>query len=273
MSFYKSYDQQFNSSITENPYKRAVFNDLCLLADRNGIVDRGPYEAIAAITRWPVSVIVEQMAALQQPDPHSRSSKLEGRRIVQEGVNRWRIVNYIEFRNRRDSPDRRTQVRDAKRRQRAREKESLSAKNDDGHQNDDNDDMSSQVITGHHRSSQGHQQSASTPGECQPVVIHGHPKSAHAEAYKSTPLPPTGGNGGQAPQTPQAKRPYTSRLPFQEKKIRATALIDDDGWSAELRAAARLEYPRATLPSKFEDMPTDIQRAICVRWKKMRAPA
>jgi hypothetical protein len=121
--FYKSYRQQFNSSIARDPMKRAVFNDLCALSDRDGNVDMD-YESIAAITRWPIETIVSKIGDLMQPDPDSRTKRCDGARLVLIDAERpwgWRIVNYELFRNMRSNDDRRHYMRDLMRNRRRRE--------------------------------------------------------------------------------------------------------------------------------------------------------
>jgi hypothetical protein len=121
--YYKSFRQQFDSSIARDPVMRAVFNDLCALADRQGRVDMD-YQAIAAVTRWPVETIVCKISQLVLPDPDSRSKELGGARLVLLDSNRrwgWRIVNYQKYRRRQydDADKRRTYKRDWMRRKRA----------------------------------------------------------------------------------------------------------------------------------------------------------
>jgi hypothetical protein len=121
--FYKSYRQQFTSSIARDPMKRAVFNDLCALSDRDGNVDMD-YETIAAITRWPVETIISKIGELMKPDPDSRSKRCNGARLVLIDGERpwgWRVVNYELYRNMRSSEDRRHYMRDLMRNKRRRE--------------------------------------------------------------------------------------------------------------------------------------------------------
>jgi hypothetical protein len=124
----KVFSQIFDSSIAENHLTRWVFTDLCVLADRDGVVDMTA-AAISRRTNAPVEVVEHALAELSKPDPQSRSGEEDGRRIVLIDSHRdwgWRIVNYEKYRNTRDDETRREQNRNAKRKQRQRERESAN---------------------------------------------------------------------------------------------------------------------------------------------------
>jgi len=98
--FAKIFEQIFDSSIAEDWQVRHVFEDLLKLCDREGVIDRTP-EAIARRANMPLEIVTRALAALEQPDPHSRSAEYEGRRIVRLHEHRnwgWRIVNYERYR-------------------------------------------------------------------------------------------------------------------------------------------------------------------------------
>jgi hypothetical protein len=97
----KNFRQQFDSSIAEDPLRRAVFNDMCCLANWEGEVDM-TYAALSATTRWPIETIVQKVGELLKTDPESRSRREEGARLVPLDPNRawgWRIVNYAHYRD------------------------------------------------------------------------------------------------------------------------------------------------------------------------------
>jgi len=124
--YYKSFQQQFESSIARDPMLRAVFNDMCALADRHGNVDM-TYEAIAARTRWPIETIIAKIGELMQIDPQSRSPEFDGARLVPLDLNRawgWRVVNYRKYRRRQydDSDKRRSYKTQWQREKRAKER-------------------------------------------------------------------------------------------------------------------------------------------------------
>jgi hypothetical protein len=115
--YVRVFHQILHSSIARNYVHRHVFEDLLKLADRKGQVDY-TYESIAGITNIPVGVIRESIAALMEPDPDSRSSAEEGRRLVLLDVRRswgWRVVNYEAYRSVRDADALREKWRSDKR--------------------------------------------------------------------------------------------------------------------------------------------------------------
>ena len=77
---------------------------------------------LAAMIGEPVERIQAAIDFLLTPDPNSRSSEEEGRRIVHEGACSYRVVNHAKYRAARSEEARRTQNREAKRRQRERAK-------------------------------------------------------------------------------------------------------------------------------------------------------
>jgi len=73
---------------------------LLALADKNGHVDKTP-QYISAVTGMPVDLLISCIERLMQPDPASRSSAEEGRRLVLIDPTRswgWRIVNHGHYR-------------------------------------------------------------------------------------------------------------------------------------------------------------------------------
>ena len=97
----KVFEQIFDSSIAEDWKTRLVFEDLLVLADKNGVVDR-THEAISRRTNVPLDVVQSSISKLEQPDPNSRSKENEGRRLVRLDEHRtwgWMIVNYSYYRS------------------------------------------------------------------------------------------------------------------------------------------------------------------------------
>lgn len=64
--------------------------------------------------------IDDTIAYLCAPDPESRTRDHEGRRLIKIGQFDYQVVNGMKYRNIRDEESRRTQNREAKRRERAR---------------------------------------------------------------------------------------------------------------------------------------------------------
>lgn len=98
--FAKIFEQIFDSSIAEDWQTRVVFEDMLILADKNGVVDK-TCEAIARRTNVPIEIVKKGIKKLEAPDPQSRNPKHEGRRIARLDEHRewgWLIVNYEEYR-------------------------------------------------------------------------------------------------------------------------------------------------------------------------------
>lgn len=92
---------------------RFVFEDLLTLADSDGVVDMTP-EAISRRTNVPIELVRRGLAALEAPDPRSRTPDHEGRRIVRLDDHRdwgWLIVNYGKFRLTASDEQRREKTR------------------------------------------------------------------------------------------------------------------------------------------------------------------
>jgi hypothetical protein len=98
--FAKIFETIFDSSIADDWKVRIVFQDMLVLADKEGIVDRTP-EAIARRTNLPLDIVRESIPKLESPDPASRTPDFDGRRIVRLDQHRewgWRIVNFTKYR-------------------------------------------------------------------------------------------------------------------------------------------------------------------------------
>ena len=107
----KLFSQMYDGTLaTKGPWQALVtFQQLIILADQHGIVDMTP-EAIARRTTVPLQIIQEGLRHLQEPDPKSRTSDEEGRRISLLSESRawgWRIVNYRHYRILRSGDERR----------------------------------------------------------------------------------------------------------------------------------------------------------------------
>lgn len=90
-----------------------TFQQFIVLADADGIVDMTP-QAICAATSIPREIIEKGISKLSEPDPYSRTPGEDGRRIVCIDEHRpwgWQIVNYLKYRDLKDSDDVREQNR------------------------------------------------------------------------------------------------------------------------------------------------------------------
>jgi len=100
----------------------AVFMVLLSLCNKDGCIDMTP-EAIAGATGWPLDLISRGIDELAAPDPRSRTPDEEGRRIVLIDKHRdwgWRITNYLKYRDKMRSAERREYLRQAKQKERSR---------------------------------------------------------------------------------------------------------------------------------------------------------
>jgi hypothetical protein len=109
----KLFTQIFDSTVMDLPHP-APYVWICLLAlaNRDGVVDMTP-TAIAGRVRLPLDEIRAAIVRLCEPDPMSRSTEHEGRRLipVRESYG-WRIVNYQRYREMKREEDRAAYMRD-----------------------------------------------------------------------------------------------------------------------------------------------------------------
>ena len=87
-----------------------TLQQMIVLCDPHGVVDMTPH-AIHGRTGIPLDIIEHGISILESPDPHSRSTELDGRRIVRLEDSRqwgWRVVNYLYYRNLASAEDKRS---------------------------------------------------------------------------------------------------------------------------------------------------------------------
>ena len=99
-TFGKIMTKIYDSSICENWKTMVVFQQLIILSDEFGVLDMTP-EAIARRTNIPLAMITEAICELSKPDKRSKSTRLNGRRIVLLDEHRdwgWLVVNKVEYR-------------------------------------------------------------------------------------------------------------------------------------------------------------------------------
>jgi hypothetical protein len=75
-----------------------VWIAMLALCDATGVVE-GTVPGFANLARVTVPKLIKALAILTNPDPHSRTKDLEGRRLV-EIPGGWQIVNYVAYRDR-----------------------------------------------------------------------------------------------------------------------------------------------------------------------------
>jgi hypothetical protein len=123
----KIFEQFFDSTIVDQELSvRYAFMAMIVLSDENGIIDMTP-EAIARRINLPVRQVKAALEVLEAPDPDSRNSESEGRRLVRVDDHRgwgWIVVSKEIFRDMKSPVEEREKARERKRRQRERERES-----------------------------------------------------------------------------------------------------------------------------------------------------
>lgn len=106
----------------------AVWVTLLPLCDKHGHIDLS-HQAICALTGWPLELLQQGIAELMKPDPDSRSSSEDGRRLVLLDPERrawgWRVVNHGLYREKarklQYDNERTSSGRDAARKKESRE--------------------------------------------------------------------------------------------------------------------------------------------------------
>lgn len=97
----------FDSSIAEDWQARIVFQDILILANRDGMVDM-THEAIARRTNVPLEIVRASIAKLEAPDPKSNTPEDDGRRLERLAEHKdwgWRILNYTRYRDIKNSEE------------------------------------------------------------------------------------------------------------------------------------------------------------------------
>tara|TARA_R110000868_G_scaffold77797_2_gene222559 strand:+ start:2501 stop:3271 length:771 start_codon:yes stop_codon:yes gene_type:complete len=122
----KLFAQMYDGTLgTRGPWQALVtFQQLIILADQDGVVDMTA-EAISRRTTIPLEIVRLGIAALEEPDPDSRTPDEEGRRILRLSDDRgwgWSVVNYDKYRKIRTAEDRREYMRLYQQARRASEK-------------------------------------------------------------------------------------------------------------------------------------------------------
>lgn len=96
----KIFEQIYNSTVCQDWKTLIVFQQCIILSDDLGILDMTP-EAISRRTGIPLEIIAHGIKELEKPDPRSRSTKSEGRRLELIDSHRdwgWVVVNKVEYR-------------------------------------------------------------------------------------------------------------------------------------------------------------------------------
>lgn len=121
--FTKLFSDILRSSVwSESVEIRIVWITMLAMADRNGNV----FSSVPGLAKEAgvgIEVAVEAVNRFLSPDPYSRSKEHEGRRIeeIQGG---WRLLNYLRYRERRDSEE--TRIGNAQRQRRYRQRHAVT---------------------------------------------------------------------------------------------------------------------------------------------------
>lgn len=154
MGYTPVFDSVFHGTLCGRWPTLPVWLTILPMADRHGHIDM-TFQAMSALTGWPIELLRQAVAELMEPDPESRSESEEGRRLVLiDPENRqwgWRVVNHGRYREKarliaKDS-DRTASGRDADRK-RAERASPASGDNQDPHSPHE----SPQVPTSPHKS-------------------------------------------------------------------------------------------------------------------------
>jgi hypothetical protein len=110
----KIFDSIYDGTLRAHWQGLVTFQQLIILADKDGVIDMTPH-AIHGRTGIPLEIIESGLDHLSKPDPYSRSSAEEGRRIVLLDEHRpwgWRLVNHDYYNKLRSAEEKRIADRD-----------------------------------------------------------------------------------------------------------------------------------------------------------------
>ena len=120
----KIFHSIYDGTLAEDWRALITFQQLIVLCDADGIIDMTP-ASISRRTGIPLEHIEAGIEILIAPDPHSRTSGNDGKRIIPIDDNRswgWEIVNHKHYRDLRTAKDRREYMRDYMREKRSKQK-------------------------------------------------------------------------------------------------------------------------------------------------------
>jgi len=124
--FGKHFKQMYTGSMAgSGPVVFALWGYIISNADEEGNVEVNK-RIVATAIGCSVEDIALALQFLQQPDPDSRSTEEQGKRLVQEGPFAYRIVTYQRYRLMRSNDDRREYMREYMRKYRAEHGENVN---------------------------------------------------------------------------------------------------------------------------------------------------
>ena len=123
----KLFESMFDGTLADNWEALVVFQQMVILCDADGRIDMTPI-AMHRRTGIPLEIINRGIAILASPDPQSRTSLEEGRRIKLLDLQRewgWEIVNHKHYRSIATRSDK--QQRDRERMRKLRESQGVAS--------------------------------------------------------------------------------------------------------------------------------------------------
>ncbi len=127
MSYGKTFDSLYTGSMVgAGLHVFGVWNYVIANSKPPGVVELNP-RLMAAIFGCEVSLVVEAIRILCEPDPDSRSKECEGRRLLHEGQFLYSIPTWPKYNQMRNEEERRAQNREHARAYRQRKASSASA--------------------------------------------------------------------------------------------------------------------------------------------------
>lgn len=100
MGYTPVFDSVFHGTLCGKWPTLPVWLTILPMADKNGHIDM-TFQAMAALTGWPIDLLKQAIAELSSPDPDSRSEANEGRRLLPLDPGRswgWMVVNHGAYR-------------------------------------------------------------------------------------------------------------------------------------------------------------------------------
>jgi len=120
----KIFHSIYDGTLAEDWRALITFQQLIVLCDADGVVDMTP-ESISRRTGIPLEHIEAGITILIAPDPSSRSSESQGKRLLPLNPDRdwgWEIVNHKHYRDLRTAEDRREYMRNYMKEKRSKQK-------------------------------------------------------------------------------------------------------------------------------------------------------
>lgn len=111
----------FSTVFLEGPLVWAVWTAILASIDADGNTTLSPRH-LSILWQTPVEEIEAAWAKHTEPDPHSKNPEFGGRRLIKTEDNKWHVVSFQKYRDAHTKDYRTMRIRDAKRRQRAKEK-------------------------------------------------------------------------------------------------------------------------------------------------------